>query len=180
MLGIGQASEVTLEYCRTLMVEYGALDSAQLFTLLKKYGQIPDKQRLQISKTLCREQCARRISFEGRSYFVRHPKIRIRGRMQQQIRCFWVLLDYLDRADRHYATGTPSSLISMEIDGRDYSILYAERGKERMCCYQMSQGGTTRYFVVVEDIRQIPLIKGEQIHAFALLDERNTVKYYQV
>lgn len=131
-----------------------------------------------MGKTLCQEYYAARIAFEGRTYFVRHPKIQIKGRLRQQIRCFWVLLDYLDRVDRHYASGTPSSLISMEIDGRDYSILYAERGKERMCSYQMAQGGATRYFVVVEDTAQIPLIKGEQIHAFALLDERNSVKYY--
>ncbi|MCI9669882.1 MAG: hypothetical protein HFG19_09450 [Oscillospiraceae bacterium] len=29
-----------------------------------------------------------------------------------------MLLDYIDKVDRHFATGTPGSLISMEIEGR--------------------------------------------------------------
>lgn len=178
MLGIKQPSDVTLEYCCALMAEYTALDCAQVFTILKKYGQIPDKQRQKICKSMCAEQYARKVSSGSRTYFIRHPRVQLCGRLMQQIRCFWVLLDYLDRVDRHYASGTPSSLISMEIEGRDYSILYCERGKERMCSYCMERGGETRYFIVVEDAGQIPLINGERIHAFALLDDRNTVKYY--
>lgn len=178
MLGISQPSDVTLEYCCGLMAEYTALDCAQVFTLLKRYGNIPAKQRLNIGRAMCRQQYARKITAGERAYFVRHPKVRLSGRLMQQIRCFWVLLDYLNRVDQHYATGTPSSLISMEIGGRDYSILYCELGKERMCNYSMERGGETRYFVLVENAGQIPLIKGEQIHAFALLDEKNTVHYY--
>lgn len=60
----------------------------------------------------------------------------------------------------------------MEIGGRDYSILYAERGKERACCYSMEQSGETRYFVLIEDLSQIQLIKGNRIHAFAVLNEK--------
>lgn len=89
-----------------------------------------------------------------------------------------MLLDYIDKVDRHFATGTPGSLISMEIEGRDYSILYAQLGKEKMCSYLMEQSGLTRYFIVVENLAQIPLIKGGQIHAFVLLDEKNTLHYY--
>lgn len=178
MLGIRQPSDVTLEYCCALMMEYTALDCAQVFTLLKKYGQIPDKQRLNIVKAMCAQKYAQKITVGDRSCLIRHPRVQVAGRLMQQIRCFWVLLDYLDRVDRHFAAGTPSSLISMEIGGRDYSILYCERGKERMCNYQMERGGETRYFVVVEDAAQIPLVKGGRIHAFASLDEKNTVHYY--
>ena len=114
----------------------------------------------------------------NRHYFVRRFQVKIEGEIKKRIQCFWVLLDYMNQVDQHYASGTPSSLISMEIDGRDYSILYAETGKEKLCNYQMERGGVTRYFVVVENLSQIPLIKGEQIHAFVLLDEKNTVHYY--
>lgn len=157
MLGISQPADVTLEYCCALIAEYTALDCAQVFTLLKKYGHIPDKQRFHIGRVMCKHQYAKKIAFEGRTYFVRHPRIKPTGRLMRQICCFWVLLDYLDRVDQHYASGTPSSLISMEIEGRDYSILYCERGKERMCSYSMERGGETKYFVVIEDINQIPL-----------------------
>ena len=121
---------------------------------------------------------AYRIADQDRKYYVKNPRISITNRLKRQIKCFWVLLDYLDQADQHFASGALSSLITMEIGGRDYSILYAERGKERVCNYSMERGGITRYFVLVDDLSQIPLIKNEQIHVFAMLDEKNTVHYY--
>ena len=177
MLGIPEGG-VTLDYCCQLMMEYTALDSAQLYLLLKRFSPYSRKKRLQFCRALCRSQYARQMESEGRHYFILRPKIKIEGRLKQQVCCFWLLLDYIDKADRHFATGTPGCLISMEIAGRDYSILYAEQGKERLCSYLMEQGGTTRYFVLVENLSQIPLIKGGQIHAFAMLDEKNTIHYY--
>lgn len=176
MLGIHQPSEATLEYCCSLMMEYTALDCAQVLTLLKRYGGLSRRERNRVTKLLCLSH-AKRIESGDRAYFVRCP-VKIEGRLLQQVRCFWVLLDYLDKVDHHCAAGTASSVISMEIGGRDYSILYVPKGKERACSYGMERGGMTRYFVVVEDLEQIPLIRGTQIHAFALLDERNTVRYY--
>lgn len=38
MYGIQRPEDVDLEYCCSLMAEYTALDCAQLFGLLKKYG----------------------------------------------------------------------------------------------------------------------------------------------
>ncbi len=176
MLGIRQPSDAGLEYCAALITEYTALDCAQVLTLLKRYGGLSRRDRNHIAKLLCQGH-AKRIEAGERSYFVRRP-LRVEGRLLWQVRCFWVLLDYLDRVDRHCAANTPSSFISMEISGRDYSILYVPRGKEQAYSYAMERGGKTRYFVMVEDLAQIPLIRGAQIHAFALLDERNTVRYY--
>ena len=176
MLGIRQPSDVGLEYCAALLTEYTALDCTQVLTLLKRYGGLSRRDRNHIAKLLCQGH-AKRIEAGERSYFVRRP-LRVEGRLLWQVRCFWVLLDYLDRVDHHCAANTPSSLIFMEIGGRDYSILYVPKGMERMCSYSMERGGKTCYFVVVEDLAQIPLIRGTQIHAFALLDERNTVRYY--
>ncbi len=178
MLGIPEGSAITLEYCCKLMMEYTVLDSAQLYILLKRFSPYGRKKRLQFCRALCHTQYARQIECGGRNYFVLRPGIKIQGRIKQQVSCFWVLLDYIDKVDRHFATGTPGSLISMEIEGRDYSILYAQLGKEKMCSYLMEQSGLTRYFIVVENLAQIPLIKGGQIHAFVLLDEKNTLHYY--
>jgi len=179
MLGLKGSSHVTLEYFCELMREYKALDSAQIFIMLKRYSGFTRKQRIRFCTRLCDAQYARKTQIGERYYFILRPNIRVEGQLLQQIKCFWVLLDYMDHADRHYATGTPGCLISMEIDGRDYSILYVEKGKEKACSYQMERGGVTRYFVLVEDMSQIPLIKGDQIHAFAMLDEKNTVHYYK-
>lgn len=176
MLGIRQPSDADLEYCDALIIEYTALDCAQILTLLKRYGGLSRRDRNHVARLLCQGR-AKRIEAGERSYFVRRP-LRVEGRLLWQVRCFWVLLDYLDRVDRHCAANTPSSCISMEIGGRDYSVLYVPKGQERAACYSMERGGKTRYFVMVEDLEQIPLIRGTQIHAFALLDERNTVRYY--
>lgn len=176
--GIKRPEEVDLEYCCSLMAEYTALDCAQMFSLLKRYGGYRKRDRIDICRQMRMQKYIHRIEVEDRKYFVLNPQISVTGRLQQQIRCFWLLLDYLDRVDQHFAAGTPSSVITMEIEGRDYSILYAAKGKERACNYSMERGGITRYFVMVEDLSQIPLIKNEQIHAFAMLDEKNTVHYY--
>lgn len=178
MLGIQGPTDLTLEYCCRLVKEYTALDCAQLFSILRRYGRMNYAKRSKLANAMCHGQYAKKIAYEGRTYFISRPMVRIEGRLREQVRCFWVLMDYLDRVDRHYASGTESSAISMEIEGRDYSILYAEKGKERLCSYRMEVGGVTRYFILVEDLEQIPLIKGKHIHAFALLDGKNAVHYY--
>ena len=178
MYGIQRPEDVDLEYCCSLIAEYTALDCAQLFGLLKKYGGYKKRGRIDICRQMRMKKYAYRIADQDRKYYVKNPRISITNRLKRQIKCFWVLLDYLDQADQHFASGALSSLITMEIGGRDYSILYAERGKERVCNYSMERGGITRYFVLVDDLSQIPLIKNEQIHAFAMLDEKNTVHYY--
>ena len=179
MLGLKNMNRVSLEYFSELMREYKALDSAQIYTLLKRYSSYSRRQRMHFCRRLCDAQYARKTQLGDRSYYILRPNIRVEGHILHQIRCFWILIDYMDQVDGHYATGTPGCLISMEIDGRDYSILYVEKGKEKACSYQMGRGGVTRYFVMVEELSQIPLIKGDQIHAFALLDEKNTVHYYK-
>ena len=178
MHGIKEPSDITLEYCCKLMLEYSALDSAQIFGILKDYGKISKTQRKQMMRQLCQLQYARIIHQDGRTYFIRRRNVKITGRIKAQIICFWVLLEYLDRVDNHYASGTASSIISMEIAGRDYSIIYAEQGKESMCSYSMENGGVTRYFVVVDNATQIPLIKGNQIHAFVSISDDKKVQYY--
>jgi len=161
------------------MIEYTALDSAQLYSILKRLGNIADGTRKKMMRRLCQQQYAKWLKHEdGRTYFMRRRSIEIKGRLWEQIMCFWVLLEYLDQVDSHCATGTPSSLISMEIGGRDYSIIYAKPGKEKMCGYSMKTGGVTRYFIVVEDTNQIPLIQGDQIHAFATISEKRKVTFY--
>lgn len=178
MEGVSHSSCVTLEYCCRLIREYSALDCAQIFTLMKKYGGIADRQRRNIEKAMCVRQFARKFTYAERSYFVGYPNINVKkGRYREQIICFWILLDYIDKADNHYATGT-FSRISMEIGNRDYDIVHVSKGCERLCISHMNQGGETRYFVVVDDIEQIPLIHGDKIHTFATVSKTGTIQYY--
>ncbi len=100
-----------------------------------------------------------------------------KGRYYEQIKCFWILLDYIDKVSRHFATGT-FSRISMETGAKDYSIVHVAPGLERRCNSHMAQGGDTRYFVVVDDPAQIPLIKGDRIHTFATVSKTGQTQYY--
>ena len=177
MDGVLHSSHADMQYCHRLIEEYGVLDGAQLYALLKKHGQLSKNERHYIVKSLHMRNLARRISHGGRNYFIGAPGITPTGKYRAQIVCFWVLLDYISRVDKHHATGT-FSRISMEIDSRDYDIVYVKIGQERLCNTNMRTGGDTRYFVIVEDVSQIPLIKGDNIHTFATVSEEGKIEYY--
>lgn len=177
MEGILHPSHASMEYCAKLIREYSILDCAQVYLLLKKCGGLSKKARFGEVKKLCRLRHAMPVSHGGRNYLAGGPRLRPEGRYLAQILCFWILLDYIDKVDSHYAKGTYSR-VSLEFEGRDYDILYVERGYERLCMNNMEQGGKTRFFVVVENVEQIPLIKGEKIHTFATVNERGGIQYY--
>jgi len=175
--GVLHSSYVDLQYLCRLIHEYGMLDSAQLYVLLKRYGETGKNERHAIVKSLHERGYARWVSHGDRSYYISGPGITLTGKRKFQIICFWVLLDYIHKVDSHHATGT-FSRISMEINGRDYDIVYVEIGQERLCNANMRAGGDVRYFVVVEDVKQIPLIKGDKIHTFATVSAKGQVEYY--
>ena len=178
MHGVLHPSCVTMEYCRMLLREYSVLDCAQLFTLMKKHGNIGKKQRGNMEKVMIHLQYLRRIKYDGRSYLIGNPRIMLKqAKFRELTICFWILLDYIDKVDQHHATGT-FSRISMDIGGKDYSVVYVAPGLERFCNTHMAQGGETRYFVVVDSAEQIPLIKGDNIHTFATVTKSGQVQYY--
>lgn len=177
MDGVLYSSQVDLEYCRRLVKEYSVLDCAQIYALMKRVGQLPKRRRQYIAKSLCARGFALKIAEGDRSYFIRGPGLFPKGKYRTQIICFWVLLDYIDRVDSHHAAGM-FSRISLEIDGRAYGIMYVKQGQERLCNANIRSGSDTRYFVIVEDIAQIPLIKGDKIHSFATVSEKGEVEYY--
>lgn len=177
MDGVLHSSHVDLRYCHRLIQEYGVLDSAQLYVLLKRHRQISKKKRYYIIKNLYMQNLARRVLIDDRSYFVRGPGISPTGKYKSQIICFWVLLDYIHKVDNHHAVGT-FIRISMEIDGRDYAIAHVKNGEERLCNANIRAEGDVRYFIIVEDVSQIPLIKGDKIHTFATVSEQGKVEYY--
>lgn len=177
MDGVLHCSQIDLDYCCQLIQEYSILDSAQLFVLMKKSDRLSKRQRHSIGKNLYQRGFALQIIYGGRKYYAKSPGIDPTGKYRLQIICFWVLLDYICKVDKHYATGT-FSRISMEIDDRDYDIVYVKKGQERLCNSNMRSGGDVKYFVVVEDVKQIPLIKGDKIHTFATVSAKGQVEYY--
>lgn len=179
MDGVLHGSQVDLEYCYRLIQEYSILDSAQLFVLMKRADYLNKRQRHHIGKSLQARGLALKTARDGRNYFAKGPGLSPTGKFRAQIVCFWVLLDYIGRVDSHHATGM-FSRITMEIDGRDYNIVYVKKGHERLCNANMRAGGDTRYFVVVEDVAQIPLIKGDKIHTFATVSDTGRVEYYSL
>ena len=177
MDGVLHSSQIDLDYCRLLIQEYTILDSAQLFVLMKKSEQLTKRRRHYIGKSLHKRGLALFTTHGGRKYYAKGPGASPTGKYMAQIICFWVLLDYICKVDKHYATGT-FSRISMEIDGRDYDIVYVQKGQERLCNANMRSGGDVRYFVVVEDVSQIPFIKNDKIHTFATVSGEGRIEYY--
>jgi len=177
--GVFHPSQVTEEYVARLLREYSALDCAQVFTLIKRHGGITAKNvKKRFENELIHQHFVRKVEYADRRYFMKHPNVRIKGRIKEQIICFWILLDYIGKADRHYATGT-FTRISMEIGDKDYSIVHVPVGAEKLCSSNIAKAGETRYFVVVDDISQIPLIKGENIHSFATVSKTGRIQYYR-
>lgn len=177
MDGVLHQSQVNMDYCNQLIREYTVLDSAQIFGLLKNVGGIKKKPRQRIVKGLYLRGLAREIRYNGRSYYAKAPGILPTGKYHAQIICFWILLDYISKVDSHHATGT-FSRISMEIEGRDYDIVYVKKGAERLCIANLKHNREMRYFVVVEDVSQIPLIQSDKIHTFATVSSDGKIKYY--
>ena len=178
MDGIQDPYELNLNYLWQLVQEYTVLNTSQLYLLLKKHGNIGKNNRNRIMRELAGQWRVNTFSIEKEHYYASSPKSRLTERYEKQIACFSVLLDYFDKIESHYATGT-FTRISMIISGFDYSIVYVSRGEERLCVKNMENSGTTRFIVVVEDIRQIPQICHEKIRAFATVSAKGTVTYYE-
>ena len=177
MNGVLHPSQVDFSYCYQLLREYSILDSAQLFVLLKKADHLSKRRRHMIIKSLCDRGLAMKTERDGRFYYAKGPGIAPTGKFYAQIICFWVLIDYIFKVDSHHAVGM-FTRITMEIAGRDYHIVYVQSGHERLCNANIRSGGDVRYFVVVEDADQIPLIKGDNIHTFATVSEKGAVEYF--
>lgn len=177
MEGILHESQNLSEYCWQLLLEYSVLDTAQIFGLLKQNGVKSKRERERIARSLRHRGLTRRLTIGDRTYYTKNPQIKPTGKYMAQIRCFWILLQYIGRVDSHHAAGT-FSRITMEIDGRDYDIVYVPEGAERLCLSHIRRGGDTRYFVVVEDVSQIPLLQSEKIHTYATVSEQGEVEYY--
>jgi hypothetical protein len=179
MDGVLHSSQVDFNYCCLLIKEYSILDSAQIYALLKRAGQLPRRRRQYIEKSLTARGFALRITDGDRSYLARSPGLTPTGKYRAQIICFWVLLDYIDKVDSHFSAGM-FNRITLEIGGRNYGIMYVKKGQERLCSANMRAGGENRYFVIVEDVSQIPLIKGDKIHTFAIVSAQGKVEYYAI
>ena len=179
MDGVLHSSQVDFDYCCLLIREYSILDAAQVYALMKRAGQLSRRRRLYIAKSLCARGYALKLVEGDRSYFARCPGLTPTGKYRAQITCFWLLLDYIDKVDSHNAVGT-FNRISLEIDGRSYGVMLVKRGQERLCNANIKAGGDIRYFVIVEDVSQIPMINMDKVHTFATVSEHGQVEYYAI
>lgn len=165
-------------YCWLVLKEYTILHSGQIYSLVKRYGGIDRKRkRFQFVKAMCKARYILRIHQDGEEFLSVRPGIQPTGRYQHQIECFWVLLDYLDQVDEHYATGTAFH-IAMRIGEREYYIAYVQKGSERFYEREMRRGGTKKYILVVEGVEQIPSLKSDKIASYAHINAKKEVEYY--
>lgn len=177
--GILHESQDFLDYCRQLLQEYSILDSAQLFSLIKQNSNLSKKARARVVRSIRNWGTTYYIEIGNRRYYAKNPHIKPTGRYMAQIKCFWVLIQYIGKVDSHNAPGT-FSRIAMEIEGRSYGIVYVPGGSERLCVSHMRRGGDIRYFVVLDQPEQIPLVIAEKVHAYATVSDEGQVEYYPV
>lgn len=177
MDGILHESQDFLDYCRLLLHEYSILDSAQLFGLLKENSGLSKKARERLMRSVRHWGTTHYMELNDRKYYAKNPHIKPAGRYLAQIKCFWVLLQYIDKVDCHNAPGT-FTRIAMEIGERSYGIVYVPDGAERLCNSHIRRSGDVRYFVIVDEPEQIQRISAEKVHTYATVGDRGQVEYY--
>ncbi|WRS28455.1 DUF5697 family protein [Oscillospiraceae bacterium MB08-C2-2] len=169
--------QITMEYCWQLVQKYSILQGTQLYVLLKRHAGLSKNNRHKLFRALCRQWHIHELELSGIKYLAQQKELQPVGRYAAQIACFWVLLDYFDQVERHFATGS-FTRISIEIAGQDYSIVYVANGEERLCMENMKKGGDTRYIAVLEDTGQLPLIHDKKLRAFAVVSTIGEITYY--
>lgn len=179
MEGAAYPDAVTMEYCWQLIHEYSILQQSQIFSLIKRFGNYDRKARYRLVERLKEQWHIHTVIHSEEKYLANKASLLPESRYKKQITCFWILLDYFSQVDSHYATGT-FTRISMEIAGKDYGIVYVEKGQEQLCMSYIRKGGDALYIVVVEDTVQIPLINSYKIRTFATVGKYGGIEYYTV
>ncbi len=96
------------------------------------------------------------------------------------IRAFWVLLDFIDKAEFH-VPGTFPSLISFFIGGDLYDILPVPRGQEAMvhAAIPRQEKSPPRRILLLDDLSQKTALHIPNTVGFCLVDQNGRTTYYQ-
>ena len=97
------------------------------------------------------------------------------------IAAFWVLLDFLEKVETHFASDFPVKL-SFFADSEVYDIIHVPYGQEMVICHALKgqQEEAARRIILIEDQEQIPDINITNIAGFCTVDADGSVHYYKL
>lgn len=95
------------------------------------------------------------------------------------IAAFWVLLDFIDRAEYHTASDFPVK-ISFFCDGEMYDIIYILNGQEALVTHALSGKEDTRRIILVDSPDQIEALQIPGIAGFCSVEPDGATHYYKL
>lgn len=95
------------------------------------------------------------------------------------IAAFWVLLDFIDRAEYHSASDFPVK-ISFFSEGEVYEIIYVAYGQELLVSHALSDKDDARRIIVVESRSQIEGINIPGVSGYCTVSQEGKVSYYKL
>lgn len=197
MLGIRACETVGLSYVDDLIAEYGILHKAQAYGILKRAGYSKAARNTYIKRRI-KEKHFRELD----GFLIEAGSLEITARQINLVRCLWVLMDYIDKIDAHYAL-YQETYIGFETEGRLYEITWVEPGGERELEQRLVRSRVemvkkmnlallqnyiaeaeaqamenTQYIVVIASENQIPIICPDRILSLALVGDNGKIIYY--
>jgi hypothetical protein len=99
---------------------------------------------------------------------------------REMLAAFWVLLDFIDRAEYHTAGEFPVK-ICFFADAEMFELIYAAPGRETLISRALSTGDNDppRRLVIVEDVAQIERIHIPNTAGYFTVSPGGTVSYYK-
>lgn len=95
------------------------------------------------------------------------------------IASFWVLLDFIDRAEYHTASDFPVN-ISFFSEGELYEIIYVAYGQELLVEHALSEKDDTRRIIVVESRKQIEQLAIPGVSGYCTVSPEGKISYYKL
>jgi len=94
---------------------------------------------------------------------------------------FWVLLDFIDRAEYHFISDFPVK-ISFFADNEMYDIIHVPAGREILLSHALAAlpEDSSRRIILIDDPWQIPSIDIPNTAGFCTVDNDGGVQYYKL
>ena len=97
------------------------------------------------------------------------------------IAAFWVLLDFIDKVEYHFASDFPVK-ISFFTDGEMYDIIHVPSGQEMLIGRAIAgvSDNSSRRIVLIDSQEQIPQINIANTVGFCTADAGGSIHYYKL
>ncbi|MDR0917247.1 MAG: DUF5697 family protein [Oscillospiraceae bacterium] len=157
-----------------IITTYKALTSAQVYQLF------PGKEE-KIKTILSHLITQSRIFYDKNKDILAASEECLKDADTAMTAAFWVLLDFIDRAEYHTAGDFPVK-ISFFADGEMFEIICVMPGQEALVSHALTVSGDDppRRLIIVEDPKQAEEISIPNTAGFCVVARDGTVTYYKV